>query len=736
MFFRGPILKYLSIFLSAAAMLAATGSLCAAADEAEFAPYSRETREHMQSWGFPHKEGVVLVLCGGGMKGLSHIGVFEVLAKNDIPVAAIIGTSMGAIMGGLYGSGYTTEEMRAMLADVDLMEVMSGRSGAYLNSPGYNRPKAVDDSLFSVTVDKDKNEQGRLGALNAKDLYAFLSDLTSDVAVTDFDQLPIPFAAVATNLGNGDTVILRNGNLASALRASMSIPVIFDPWPMNGMLLVDGGLKANLPVIEAKKLFPGHPIVAVNLSDEDISKGNEEFRTMFDVAAQTLDILMVGQIRRNLEQADVVIAPDLRGIGTFSSQGYDKIIDRGVAAAEAKIPELRMLVADKCHTWDHSRAPRPSRRTLTVAEVRFEGVPEGVAEALHKKYESWIGKPLDMKLVAQTVAKISSREDVKSVDGHTVNLSRNKVAVVFQIERPAKYAFGIDGFASNLYPNRWVSLSAIAHDTFMPGDSASLEYRLGTNWGAMLRYFTQQNENDAQLGLVLSARQEDYKPQNFGYAELERYSAKAAWYKSVGSRSRLGLGYAAERVTSLGTDDKNDHGPYMSFSFNTLDDPIMPTSGLVFNTDLWYRVNYNLISETQFRTYMPLFKKSKVILAGGLKTGDANDLAYAATLGTRQELYSLGYHPMVGDQAYWVHLGFEKVYMRSWWGGINLELFGNYGQVMRDWSNSGSRWEVGAALSVPMNNFNGKLLLIYDQDGGFTIGYSVGIPRFWDGPLP
>ena len=702
----------------------------------QFERDSPETRSHMQSWGFPHKEGVVLVLCGGGMKGLSHLGVFEVLEREKIPVAAIIGTSMGSIMGGLYASGRTPEDMREVLSKVDLMEIMSGRNRSDLIN-GYNKPAVPGDSLFSFTIDKNKNEQGRLGALNAKDLYAFLSDLTSHVSVTDFDHLPIPFAAVATNLGNGDTVILRNGNLASALRASMSIPVVFDPWPMNGMLLVDGGLKANLPVLEAKKIFPGHPIVAVNLSPEDITKKNENFRTMFDVAAQTLDILMVQQIRQNVEAADLVITPEVSGFSTFASGGYDKIIDKGVEAAEEKVPELKKLVEEKCHTWDHSRVERTRRYgPPVVAEVRFEGVPEGVAEGLHEKYEDWIGKPLDMRLVADTVTQISTRDDIKSVDGRTENISRGSVAVIFQIERPAKYEFGVDGYASNLYWNRWISLSAVVHDTLMAGDSASLEFRFGTTWGAMMRYFTVEDEKDSQWGLVLAGRREEYEPYNYGNAEFERYTAKAAWYKKLNGRLRVGLGYGAQRVTSLGNDTINDHGPYFTFSFNTLDDPILPTKGMVVMSDLWFPIDHNVVSNTQFRTYVPFLKMGKVIFAGGLKTGDADSLAYAAMLGTREELYSLGQHPLVGDQAYWLHLGIERVFTRSWWGGVNVEIFGNYGQTMYDWKNADSRWEVGAALSIPTNNFSSKLVFVYDDDGGFTIGYTIGVPRFWDGPLP
>ena len=204
--------------LLAAALIIAAVSNCAAA---QFNAESIETRDHMRSWGFRHNDGVVLALCGGGTKGIAHLGVFEVLERENIPVAAIIGTSMGAIMGGLYASGLSTAEMRDVVLNSDLMEIISGRSHPDLSS-GFNTPPVQGESLISFTIDKDKNERGSLGLLKTKNLYSLLSELTSKVTVTDFDYLPVPFAAVATNLGNGETVILRNGNLASALRASPS----------------------------------------------------------------------------------------------------------------------------------------------------------------------------------------------------------------------------------------------------------------------------------------------------------------------------------------------------------------------------------------------------------------------------------------------------------------------------------------------------------------------------------
>ncbi|HIT02866.1 MAG TPA: patatin-like phospholipase family protein [Candidatus Caccocola faecipullorum] len=697
---------------------------------------SPETRNHFRSWGFPHREGVVLVLCGGGMKGLAHIGVFEVLEREKIPVAAVIGTSMGAIMGGLYSAGYTPAEMREILSKVDLMEIMSGRTAMESDKGAFNRPPAPNDALFSVTVNSDNQTQGRRAALNAKNLYAFLSELTADVTVTDFDYLKYPFAAVATNLLDGDTVVLRNGNLASALRASMSIPIVFDPWPMDDMLLVDGGLKANLPVLEAKKIYPGHPIVAVNLSPEDITKKDTEMRTMFDVAGQTLDILMIQQIRDNAAAADLVIAPDVKKFSTFESGGYDRIIDEGTKAAEAKIDDLHRLVEEKCGVWDHELELRRPLNPPIVAEVRFEGVPRGMAERIYKKYDEWIDKPLDMQAVSEAVSEISKYDDVRSVDGYTERLTRGFVAVVFRIERPAKYEIGFDGYASNLNANRWLSITGTARDTFMDGDTIGAEVRLGTTWGGMLRYFTPVSVNNDQWGLTLAARREEYEPFGRGETELERYVAKLAWYKTITDRMRIGVGYAGEMITSYRPNKDDEHGPYLSFAFNNLDDPVLPTRGFEVASDVWFPIGREVVSNTRFTSYIPIMKDNKVIFGGGFKTGDGDSLSYAAMLGIHNELYSLGQRPLVGDQAYWLHLGIERVFNRSWWGGVNIEIFGNYGQVLGGWDGDTSRWEAGVAFSVPTNNFNSKLIFVYDQEGGFTVGYSVGLPRFWDGPLP
>lgn len=689
-----------------------------------------------EQWGFKHREGVVLVLSGGGTKGLSHIGVIEVLERENIPIAAVVGTSMGGIVGGLYAAGYSTAEMRKILSEADLMEIISGRvEGIPLHNPGHNRPPASGTSLLTFFADGDVNPVGRRGLLKGKELYTFISDLTSRVSVTDFNLFPIPFAAVACDLKNGDTVLLRSGNLASALRATMSIPILFEPWEVGGRLLVDGGLKANLPVIDAKKIFPGHPVVAVNLSPEDITRPEKRLNKIFDVSAQTLEILMVEQVRANAAEADVVITPDVSEFGVLDAGGYDKIIARGRQAAAEQIDSLREIAAvpgcGKTHLAD---GESPPTRRMTVAEIHFTGVPVSVAEELYEKFESWVGKLLDMKKVADEVRRLSQREEFLKVDSSAYNITDNTVALVFAIERPQKYEISFNGYASNLHPDRWFSATLTARDMILGGDTASLETRFSENWGGMLRYFTPLDEQDRQFGVTLAARKENYDPNGFEKFDFERYSGKLVYYKDYGRGVRFGAGYAVSRA-SFGEKD-TESGPYISFTYNNLDDPVMPSSGFAASTELWYPIGERLISRTMLSTYLPLEGQRKIAISGGLKTGDGDNLPYAAMLGSQEELYSLSKKPLIGDQAWWVHIGTASTLMKTWWGGVSVEAFGKYGQVMRDWRNSGSWWEVGLGFSISTNVLPGKLIVVYDQGGEFTFGYTIGIPNFWSGPLP
>jgi len=211
--------------------------------------------------------GVVLVLSGGGARGLAHIGVLEILEEQGIPIAGIVGTSMGSIIGGLAASGYAPGELRRVVEDLDLTNLLSERTNPiFVPLPSDNLTPR--NKIPWVMLNQAGEVIGPLGGLSGVKLLERFAQLASRVQVVRFDELPIPFAAVATDLETGEKVVLRAGSLASAMRASMAIPGLFEPWPMGDRLLVDGGLVSNLPVETAKELFPGYPVIAVAASGQ------------------------------------------------------------------------------------------------------------------------------------------------------------------------------------------------------------------------------------------------------------------------------------------------------------------------------------------------------------------------------------------------------------------------------------------------------------------------------------
>ncbi|MBC7337583.1 MAG: patatin-like phospholipase family protein, partial [Clostridia bacterium] len=183
----------------------------------------------------------------------------------------------------------------------------------------------------------------------------------------DFYKLPIPFAAVATDLETGEAVILRRGNLASAMRASMAIPGLFEPWLYEGRLLVDGGLVANVPVRIAKELFPGYPVIAVDVSGGLASK--DELRSLAGIVGQAITILTRSNVEEDLKFADLVIRPSVNELPLLDFSKVKEAARLGEEAATAAFPELAKL-AEKAPSPPEFVAEQP-----LVSRVAVTGLP-------------------------------------------------------------------------------------------------------------------------------------------------------------------------------------------------------------------------------------------------------------------------------------------------------------------------------------------------------------------------
>ncbi len=271
-----------------------------------------------------------LVLSGGGARGFAHIGTLKLLDSLDIPIDCIAGTSMGGIIGALYAAGYTGEELEKLVRETgwqDLFQDAPPRTlmPAFIKEEGDRyqltfgmdglMPKAMSGFIFGQKIQ-----------------LTFLELLFAYESVHHFDDLPIPFRCVATDLITGNEVVLKSGSLAKAVRATMSIPSLFSPVRWGDSLLVDGGMLNNLPVNVVKEMG-ADIVIAVNVSDPLQERKN--FDTVLEVLAQSIDLLGVEKLKRNLESTDILISPDLKefNITDFLHDRVLRILARGETAA-------------------------------------------------------------------------------------------------------------------------------------------------------------------------------------------------------------------------------------------------------------------------------------------------------------------------------------------------------------------------------------------------------------------
>lgn len=286
---------------------------------------------------------VALVLEGGGAKGVAHIGVLRVLERAGIPIDIITGTSMGSIVGGLYAIGYDAAALDSLVTAQDWQYLLGDKLEQY--SPLLHNRKQQNSYIFSrlVTLDGGKVVSNTGGFVEGRNLERLFAQLTSAYPDSmSFDDLPIPFACVATNIMDNTEYDFRSGRLAEAMRASMSIPGVFSPIRKGDMVLVDGGLRNNYPA-DIAKAMGADVIIGVIVDEEDKTPG--ELRSSLDVLMQVVSVNCKNKFEENVQITDIPIRVDVHGYSmmSFNAAALDTLIRRGETAAMAHRDELVAL---------------------------------------------------------------------------------------------------------------------------------------------------------------------------------------------------------------------------------------------------------------------------------------------------------------------------------------------------------------------------------------------------------
>jgi NTE family protein len=458
-----------------------------------------------------------LVLSGGGARGFAHVGVLEVLEELRIPIDLIAGTSMGAVVGGLYAQGLSPRELVSVVEDIDW-------TTAFDDAPprrelSFRRKRDDFDFLTNLRLYiKDWRIALPKGLIEGQKITNILGELTLPAAtVRDFDELAIPFRAVASDADTGEAVILADGSLARAIRASMAIPGIFSPVELDDRLLVDGGVSKNLPVDVARDLG-ADVIIAVDIGTSPADSPG--VTSALSIGGQTLTVLMYRNTREQialLGAGDVLIQPDMSGITTASFEKGREGIERGAAATRSMAAALNRFSVSReaFDAWLERRAAVP-RAPPVIDSVRLDNRSPLSDRVIQRRLHAQTGEPLDVKRLQGDLAALYGEGVFDRVIFSVDETERGRELVVHAIGKETGrnfLRFGLN-LETNFQSESLFNLGVLG--TRMPVNGL----------GAELRTRVQVGENSG-------AQAEYYQPLDYG----SRFFVSPGWSPSCGYRT-------------------------------------------------------------------------------------------------------------------------------------------------------------------------------------------------------
>ncbi|MFO1287949.1 MAG: patatin-like phospholipase family protein, partial [Rubrivivax sp.] len=380
---------------------------------------------------------VGLVLGGGGARGAAHIGVLEVLERLRVPVDCVAGTSMGALVAGAWAAGLSPQQMRDELARADWADM-------FQDNPDYaelnHRNKRLSQR-FLPGSETGVSMRGAItppGVVSAQKIKLFFNRLVrADAGERRLEELPLPVSIVATDIGTGERVVLREGSLTTAMRASMSVPGLMAPLEAGGRKLVDGGLVDNLPVREVRERCGAEVVIAVNVGSTPLAP--DEVRGLLTVSAQVIALLTEQNVQATLATLtprDIVIQPELGPVTAADFEHHAQAADRGREAAQEQAPRLRELAVDEAawQRWRQQRVARLPERPR-IDEVQVAGLSL-VSEAVVRRYLSQtVGEPLDTQALDRALGRAYGDGWYERVDYAVLREGERTVLRVMPVEK-------------------------------------------------------------------------------------------------------------------------------------------------------------------------------------------------------------------------------------------------------------------------------------------------------------
>jgi NTE family protein len=349
---------------------------------------------------------------GGGARGIAHVGVIQWMEEHRIPIDVAAGTSMGGLVGGAFATGMDAGELKAFVSGLDWDQLFGDSTFAHKNIRRKTDARAYPSRLeFGL--------RGGIVPPTALNSGEYVELLLGRIAapyfgIEDFDELPTPFRTVAVDLLSAEPVIMRRGSLADAMRATMSLPLIFPPMQVDGHVLIDGGTMNNVPA-DIVKAMGADRVVAINVGDLSDREGVSF--TMFGVAGNTLDAMMRASTRRALTSADLVINVPVQEFGSLDWRRYADLIAEGYRAAESMRDQLLPLAVSEAEfdAWRRFRQGRRRTELPVPTFVRADGFGASDTTRLNTLLARHVGVPMDIDAVESDIAFVAGLDRYETV---------------------------------------------------------------------------------------------------------------------------------------------------------------------------------------------------------------------------------------------------------------------------------------------------------------------------------
>ena len=541
---------------------------------------------------------VGLVLAGGGAKGGAHVGVLKVLEEMQIPIDCIAGTSMGALVGGGYASGIPAAGLEKFVLGIDWKTVVGGVGRRDLQTIEQKRAGVTYSTDIEMGI-KDKRVLLPGGIVNTSSIEDLLRTYVARArAQADFDRLPIPFRAVATDMLSGRMVVLKDGDLATAMRASMAIPGAFAPVVTDEYILSDGGMVRNIPVDVARKLC-ADVVIVVNLVEQEVQR--EKLQTATQLVLRSSDVGIVANENLQLESMtdrDIRIDVIMGDITTADFERVPETIPLGEKAARGMADKLARLAvpAAEYQAW-RAGVTEGQGIEARIADVKYEGLQRVNPEYLKTRAVVKPGDNVDTAAISAEARRMSALQEFESVEYRLTGDQANPTLEWWPKEKT--YGPNYLKFDLGLYGSEDGDLGFVVYAKH----TRTWLNPLGAEW-----------RNEAQLGYFNNLSTSLYQPldtaQNFfvepkafwirSWEDIFYDNERLARYRfsdwggtidvgaNLGNDAQVRVGYLyMRRKASVETGsailpetERDDAGISMSATFDSRDTPFNPTRGI------------------------------------------------------------------------------------------------------------------------------------------------------------